>query len=210
MKNGNIPLPGVSVTASNSLTGKKYSTTTDITGSYTLVIPQNGRYVLRTDFAAFAPVTKDALLNATSHAPTVDFAIMLASRAAQQEQQTDLAGAARQFLGSGGAQSLNLLGAASDLIQAGNGNEEAGAALPSAASNSDFSSGESVAVSGQMGTTNPLAGIDFGRMRDSAELNESLNGGPGGPGTEGMRVQIGPGGGGGGGFGGGGGGRRWR
>jgi len=200
----------VSITASNSLTGKRYSTTTDITGSYTLVIPQNGRYVLRSDLAAFAPVTKEAVLNATSHDLAVDFSIMLASRAAQQEQQTNLAGAARQFLGNGGAQSLNLLGAASDLIQAGGGNEEAGAALPSMASSSDFSSGESVAVSGQMGTTNPLAGIDFGRMRDSAELNESLNGGPGGPGTEGIRVQGGGGGGGpgggGGGFGGGGGG----
>ena len=67
VKDGAIPLPGVSVTASNSLTGKKYSTTTDITGSYNLVIPQNGRYVLKTDLAAFAPVTKEALLNATSH-----------------------------------------------------------------------------------------------------------------------------------------------
>jgi uncharacterized membrane protein YgcG len=205
VKNGNIPLPGVSVTASNSLTGKRYSTTTDITGSYTLVIPQNGRYVVRTEFAAFAPVTKDALLNATSHDQTVDFAIMLASRAAQQEQQTNLAGVARQFLGTGGAQSLNLLGAASDLIQAGNGNEEAGAALPSAASSSDLSSGESVAVSGQMGTTNPLAGIDFSQMRDSAELNESLSGGSGGPGGSGGRGGPGGGfGGGGGGFGGGG------
>src|ERR1700728_5100256 len=74
VKDGNVPLPGVSVTASNSLTGKKYSTTTDITGAYTLVIPQNGRYVLKTELSAFAPVTKDAVLNATSHDQTVDFA----------------------------------------------------------------------------------------------------------------------------------------
>ncbi len=211
IKAGNAPLPGVSVTASNSLTGKKYSTTTDVTGSYTLNIPQNGRYVLKTDLAAFAPVTKEALLNATTHDQTVDFALMLASRAAQQEQQTNLAGAARQLMGGGGAQSLNLLGAASDLIQAGGGNEEAGASLPSLASNSDFSSSESVAVTGQTGTTNPLAGIDFGRMQDSAELNQSLSGGgPGGPGGPGggptVMINGGPGGGGGGGgFGGGGG-----
>ena len=185
IKDGNIPLPGVSVTASNSLTGKKYSTTTDVTGNYTLVIPQNGRYVLRTELAAFAPVTKEALLNATSNDQTVDFAIMLASRAVQQEQTTDLAGVARQFLGNSGAQSLNLLGAASGLIQAGGGNGEAGAALPSLASNSDFASGDSVAVSGQMGTTNPFAGIDFSQMRDSAELNQSLSGGDGGRGGPG-------------------------
>ena len=202
VKDGNIPLPGVSVTASNSLTGKKYSTTTDITGSYTLVIPQNGRFVLKTELSAFAPVTKEALLNATAHDQAVDFTVMLASRAAEQEQQTNLAGAARQLVG-GGAQSLNLLGAASDLIQAGAGGEEAGAALPSLASNSDFSSSDSVAVTGQTGTTNPFAGVDFGRMQDSAELNQSLNGGQGGQGGPG-----GPGGGGagGGGFGGGGGG----
>jgi hypothetical protein len=204
VKDGAVPLPGVSVTASNSLTGKKYSTTTDITGTYTLAIPQNGRYVLRTEFAAFAPVTKDVLLNASSHEQNVDFAILLASRAAQQEQATDVAGMARQFLGNGGAQSLNLQGAAADLIQAGGGNLEAGAALPSAASNSDFSSGESVAVSGQMGTTNPFAGMDFSQMRDSAELNESLSGnGPGGRGGPGGAA-FGGGGFGGGGFGGGG------
>jgi len=210
VKDGNIPLPGVSVTASNSLTGKKYSTTTDITGSYTLVIPQNGRYVLKTELSAFAPVTKEALLNATTHDLTVDFPIMLASRAEQQEQQTNLAGAARQLLGNGGAQSLNLLGAASDLIQAGGGSEDAGAALPSLAGSSDFSSGESVAVTGQMGTTNPLAGVDFSQMRDNAELNQSLNGGgqggQGGPGGGGPGGGPGGGGAGGGGFGGGGGG----
>jgi uncharacterized membrane protein YgcG len=206
IKSGNVPLPGVSVTASNSLTGKKYSTTTDITGAYTLVIPQNGRYVLKTELAAFAPVTKDALLNATTHDQAVDFAILLASRAEQQDQQTNLANAARQLLGNGGSQNLNLLGAASDLIQAGAGGGDAGAALPSLASNSDFSSSDSVAVTGQNGTTNPLAGIDFGQMRDNAELNQSLNGG--GPGGQGPGGQGGPGGeggsGGGGGFGGGG------
>jgi hypothetical protein len=76
--------------------------------------------------------------------------------------------------------------------------------LPSAASNSDFSSGDSVAVTGQMGTTNPLAGIDFSQMRDNAELNQSLNGGPGGQGPGSRRSRGEGGSGGGGGFGGGG------
>ncbi|HEX4067837.1 MAG TPA: TonB-dependent receptor [Acidobacteriaceae bacterium] len=205
VKDGNIPLPGVTVTASNSLTGKKYSTTTDITGSYTLVIPQNGRYVVRTDFPAFATVTKEALLNAATHDLPVDFSILLASRAQQQEQQQSIASAARQYLGAGGAQNLNLLGAASDLIQAGGAGADSGASLPSLAGNSDFNSGESVAITGQTGSTNPLAGIDLGQLRENAELNQSLNGG--GPGGQG-----GPGGGGfgggGGGFGGGGGGFR--
>jgi hypothetical protein len=198
VKDGNIPLPGVSVTASNSLTGKKYSTTTDVTGSYTMVIPQDGRYVLKTELSAFAPVTKEALLNPSSHDQTIDFSIMLASRAQQQEE--------REMAQSGGAgaQSLSLLGSAADLIQAGGGNGEAGAQLPSLAENSDFSSGESVAVNGQTGTTNPFAGIDINQLRENAELNRSLDGGENGQGG-------GPGGGGfggGGGFRGGGGGGR--
>ena len=39
VKSGNIPLPGVTVTAQNSLTGKRYSTTTDITGAWQMNIP---------------------------------------------------------------------------------------------------------------------------------------------------------------------------
>src|SRR5512141_3203615 len=48
VKSGNVPLPGVTVTAQNTLTGKKFSTTTDITGAWSLTLTQNGRYVIRT------------------------------------------------------------------------------------------------------------------------------------------------------------------
>src|SRR5580704_2159323 len=77
VKSGNIPLPGVTVTAQNTLTGKRYSTTTDVTGAWALNIPQNGRYVVRTQFAAFAQGSQEALLNATSHDQAVSFNLML-------------------------------------------------------------------------------------------------------------------------------------
>src|ERR1700676_2976615 len=48
VKSGNVPLPGVTVTAQNTLTGKRFSTTTDVTGAWSMTIPQNGRYVIRT------------------------------------------------------------------------------------------------------------------------------------------------------------------
>ncbi|MFY9936512.1 MAG: carboxypeptidase regulatory-like domain-containing protein, partial [Silvibacterium sp.] len=64
VKSGTIPLPGVSITATNTLTGKKYSSASDARGNYSMTIPQNGRYVLRTELAAFAPTTQEALLNA--------------------------------------------------------------------------------------------------------------------------------------------------
>ena len=87
VKSGNTPLPGVTVTAQNTLTGKRYSTTTDITGAWSMRIPENGRYVIRTQFAAFATGTGETLLNAASHDQTVNFELILASRAAEQQQQ---------------------------------------------------------------------------------------------------------------------------
>ena len=59
VKAGTVPLPGVGVTATNTLTGKKYATTTDVDGSFAMAIPRNGRYVVKAELAAFAPETKE-------------------------------------------------------------------------------------------------------------------------------------------------------
>ncbi|WP_446741670.1 carboxypeptidase regulatory-like domain-containing protein [Silvibacterium acidisoli] len=205
VKSGSTPLPGVSVTATNTLTGKKYFAATDASGSYSMTIPQNGRYVVRTELAAFAESTQEALLNAASHDQKADFALILASRAAQQEQQASQTATnqTRQYTGRG-SQSLSLSGVASDLIAAATNTASGSEALPSAASNPD-SSTDSVAVAGQNGSTNPFAGMNLGDRPLSAN-DEGGPGGPGGPGGGGPGGG-GPGGGGpgGGGFGGGGG-----
>ena len=60
VKAGNVPLPGVSIVATNTLTGQRYATVTDINGNYSMTIPANGRYVIKTELAAFAPETKVA------------------------------------------------------------------------------------------------------------------------------------------------------
>ena len=224
VKSGNIPLPGVTVTAQNTLTGKRYSTTTDITGAWSLTIPQNGRYVVRTQFAAFAQGAQESVLNATNRDQTLNFGLILASRAAQQEQQEQGQSAqvtrAIQQLAGNGAQSLSLMNAltADTESQAGTGSAS-GAALPSAAGNSDFSD-QSVAITGQAGAVSPLAGVDMDRLRDALETYRAQNGGQignfgggnvglfggGGPGGFGGTGGFGgPGGFGGGGFGGGGG-----
>ena len=196
---GNIPLPGVSVTATNTLTGKKFATTTDISGAYVLAIPQNGRYVVRSEMAAFAAETHEALLNAASHIQQADFSLTLASRAAQQDAREQ---ASTRQIGGSGAQSLALLGAATGLIEAGGSAGDSGAQLPSISGNSDFSS-ESVAVSGQNGTTNPFAGMGD-QIRQGFENEQQLQGLSQVPGQRsGSDGFFG-----GGGFGGGGGGRR--
>jgi hypothetical protein len=173
VKCGAIPLPGVTITAQNTLTGKRYSTTTEISGAWSLAIPQNGRYVLRTQFAGFAPGAQEALLNATSRDQTINFDLMLASRAAALQQtestsQQSSATAIRQLMATG-AQNLSLTSTLSSETENQAGpSSAAGAALPSIAGNSDFSS-DSVAISGQSGAVSPLAGLDMDRVRDAIE-----------------------------------------
>ena len=201
VKCGNTPLPGVTVTAQNTLTGKRYSTTTDITGAWWLTIPSSGRYVIRTQFAAFAPGSQEALLNASNRQQTVTFDLMLASRAAllaKQEEQgppsEQSIQAIRQLTGNG-AQSLNLLSSLmGDTENQNNASAMSGTPLPPIAGNSGFGE-DSVAISGQTGQVSPLAGLDMDRIRDAIETMRLQNGGQGGSeGRQGVLVLGGPGG----------------
>ena len=88
VKSGTVPLPGVGVTATNTLTGKKYATTTDVTGAFAMAVPRNGRYVVKAELAAFASVTQEALINAQGQnggkaEQVVDLGMQLASRVEQ-------------------------------------------------------------------------------------------------------------------------------
>ncbi len=175
VKSGSVPLPGVTVTAQNTLTGRRFRTTSDVTGAWGMNLPQNGRYVVRTQFAGFAPGDEEAVLNAASHDQTVNFELMLASRAAQQAQREEQGAQGSQAeqairqLAANGAQSLSLMSAlADDTATQAAVSGEAGAALPSIAGNSDFA-GDSVAISGQAGAVSPLAGLDMDRIRDAIE-----------------------------------------
>ena len=215
VKAGAVPLPGVSVTATNTLTGKKYATTTDVNGNYAMTIPETGRYVVRAELAAFASVTNEVRLTADARDQTSAFSLQLASRAAQAEAATErAAGGSTAAAITRGLQSLSMSGAG-DAADASAGGATAGASLPSLAGLGD-SGGDSVAVSGQSGSTNALGGMSEDQIRQRIEdeiararqsggaaadqmnavvgMLGTIMGGPGG---------FGPGGGGTGGFGGG-------
>ena len=179
VKSGNVPLPGVTVTAQNTLTGKRYTTVTDITGAWSMTIPQNGRYVIRTQFAGFAQGAGEALLNAQNHDQAVNLDLLLASRAAAQEAAEGQATRDVARMGGNGPQALALVSALSGDTQAGNAGAASGAALPSIAGNADFAA-ESVNVNGQAGQVSPLAGVDMDRLRDTIETMRAQNGGEGG------------------------------
>jgi hypothetical protein len=170
VKSGAIPLPGVAVTATNTLTGKKYATTTDITGAFSMAIPKNGRYVVRAELAAFASMTQEVLLKAAGlnggkPAQVADFGLQLASRAAEAEtQQAGLSNAARGAIARG-LQSLNVQRGGLDTLDASTGGGNAGASLPSFAGG-DSAASDSVTVSGAAGQTNGLADISEDEIRD--------------------------------------------
>jgi len=200
VKSGNIPLPGVTITAQNTLTGKRYSTTTDITGAWQMNIPQNGRYVVRTQFAAFAQGDQEAVLNATNHDQLVNFQLILASREAAQERQAAQAdsrqgaqGQELRQLAGNEPETVGLMNALSADTDTGAGTAGAsGAALPSIAQSSDFSD-ESVAITGQAGQVSALAGLDMDRVRDAAQMIQMQGGlnGQGQPGQQGAQAAEG-------------------
>ncbi|HEX4646409.1 MAG TPA: carboxypeptidase-like regulatory domain-containing protein, partial [Verrucomicrobiae bacterium] len=64
-RSGKTPLPGATVTVSNTLTGKKYSVVTDAEGKFTFVGIVRGRYVLRIEFMGFSLFTQEVVLNPT-------------------------------------------------------------------------------------------------------------------------------------------------
>jgi hypothetical protein len=166
VKAGTIPLPGVAVTATNTLTGKKYTTTTDINGAFSMAIPKNGRYVVKAELAAFASVTQEALINASGQnggrpEQVANFGMQLASRAAEAEaQQTTAASSAIRR----GLQSLSIQQGGADATDASLGGGNTGVQQPTAVGG-DAAASDSVAVSGAMGQTNGLAGVSEDDIR---------------------------------------------
>ncbi len=181
VKAGAVPLPGVAVTATNTLTGKKYATTTDVTGAYEMAIPRNGRYVVKAELAAFAIDTKEVLVNAASEngglpMQVAEFGLQLASRVAAAATQTaaaqSSAGQARGASALGrGVQSLIVAEGDTATVDASAGTQNSGAALPTLASlgGSDGAATDSVAVSGVQGTTTGLASFSEDEIRTRVE-----------------------------------------
>src|SRR4029077_3684944 len=90
-RSGKTPLPGVTVTAANTLTGKKYSAATNSEGKFTFSGVTRGRYVVRVEFMGFAAFTQDVVLNPENPSAKVDAELTLASR--QQEQSNNISAA---------------------------------------------------------------------------------------------------------------------
>ncbi len=199
---GGVPLPGVAVTATNTLTGKKYATTTDIDGAFEMAVPKNGRYVVKTELTGFASVTQEVVVNASSEngglpIQTAAFKMDLASRVtAEPAATTTVAGATGGGTpwpdrgSAGGAAAGGRTTGASTVARSGRGTQtlavqsnddsdtsdatanegNAGTQLPSLATDdTSTASQDSIAVSGQQGQINGLAGFSEDDLRNRVQ-----------------------------------------
>jgi hypothetical protein len=198
-----------------------------VDGNYSMTIPKTGRYVVRAELAAFAPVTHEVRLTAEAANGTAEFALELASRAAAtQAAVTASAGgggvgasgyrgrtAARQ---GNGTQALGVETTETGLEDA----TTAGTAASAEATTpllGGLGEGDSVAVQGQQGVTNAIGGMNEDQLRQTIQDRMQQVGAQGGATSDQINAVVsllgpmmgfgGPGGGGPGGGGPGGGGR---
>ena len=161
-RSGKTPLPGVSVTAANTLTGKKYTAATSSEGKFGLSGMTRGRYVVRVEFIGFAAFTQEVVLNPENPSAKVDAELILASR--QQEQSNSnsaaMAAAGRGFQSVAMDSALSALaGGSSSVGGAGGGGPGNGdlSSLPMSGAGAEGPT-ESVSISGAQGRTQDFGG----------------------------------------------------
>ena len=197
VRNGKTLLPGVAVSASNTLTGKKYLTVTATNGAFAFVNLPRGRYVVRVEFMGFATLTQEIVLNPDHPAGKVDAELILASRQKEQQEEVATQSARRGFQSLAASGALTGLGgeAANSGLSGngGNGSSSDAMGMPLNGAGSD-SPTESVSISGAQGRTQDFGNgsqqdledrIEEFRERAQASGNVLQGGGPGGPGGPG-------------------------
>ena len=187
---GKVPLPGVTVSAANSITGRRYITSTDVNGNFSLPLPAFGRYVVRADFAGFAAATKEIIVNAATPLQVVPLEMTLQSRV-----QDESGNGAARAVASGNARGMQSLSVtSSETGDEGATNPAAGSNPPITGApsimNSDTAS-ESVNVAGNMGEVD--RGFDANELRERIEDARARGESP--DGSNNVRIGGGPGGG---------------
>jgi len=188
VKSGNMPIPGATVSAVNTVTKQQVNTSTDVDGSYKLQISPEGQYTVQVQMAAFAASKQEVVLDAAHGEVQANFELILQSRAREAHNEQKQASTGRR-----GFQNLSV-------SQTGGGQDNGGmsdvvpSGMPVPGIAPDVAT-ESVAVSGN--TSNSFNAMSADEMQQRFNDARQQGGGFGGGGFGGP---------GGGGFGGGGGG----
>jgi trimeric autotransporter adhesin len=187
---GKTPLPGVTLTASNTLTGKKYTAATVSDGTFVLTGLPRGRYVLRAEFMGFAALTQEVVLNPENPSGKADLELILASRQVENNQRSAAAATAVRGFQSLSMDASDVALAAGNSGVAASGGQSPGASdlagLPLNGAGADAPT-ESVSISGVQGRTQDFGAGNEGdlqdRIQEFRERAQQLGfGGPGGGG----------------------------
>ena len=126
VKSGNMPIPGATVSAVNTVSKAQINTWTDVDGTYRLGIPADGRYTVQVQMSAFATTSQEVVLDSAHQSVQTNFELVLLSRAGaphNEQQRANAGGAGR------GSQNLSVFqnatgqdaagGSMSDVVPAG-------------------------------------------------------------------------------------------
>ena len=170
-------MPGVTVTAANTLTGKKYAVVTNAEGKFLLTGMARGRYVVRLEFMGFALFTQEIALNPENQAGKIEAELVLASR--QQQPSND---SNRGLAAGRGFQNLALDSTLSSLaggnspgpgVGPGMGNTDL-ASLPLSGAGAEGPT-ESISISGAQGRTQDFGSGSEEEIQDRIqELRERM------------------------------------
>jgi hypothetical protein len=206
VKSGNAAIPGATVTATNSSTGEKSVTSTDLDGTYTLPVNAAGKYQVRVEMPAFAASTREVVLDNSTARADIELALLSRTQQAARTGQGPTAAAAAARANRG-FQSLSVMQGMADAAASGPTDQIVPSGMPIPGLAAD-SATESVSISGNASGVG-MFGMSTDeldqRMREGREQQGGFGGAQGGGGAGGPGGPGGPGGGPGGGFAGGGG-----
>ncbi|HYK40284.1 MAG TPA: TonB-dependent receptor, partial [Candidatus Eremiobacteraceae bacterium] len=193
VRSGKTPLPGATVTAANTLTGKKFAVASGHDGKFSFSGIPRGRYVVRIEFMGFGAFTQEVVLNPENVTARIEAELLLASRQ-QQETQTNQAAAARRgfqsIAGDPALAALNGTDTSAATTGTGNSNQNGSdlSSLPFGGGGAD-SPTESVSISGAQGRSQEFGNGSEeeiqGRIeefRERMQTNGGMGGFGGGPG----------------------------
>jgi hypothetical protein len=90
VKIGTIPLSGVRLSATNTVSGKKVITISDGSGTYSLTTPGEGRYPVRAEYQALTAPSREVVLSGTGSDQEVDFSFAAESNSQLQGSTANL------------------------------------------------------------------------------------------------------------------------
>ena len=157
VKDRTLPLQSVRVTASNALTGKQLTTTTDANGAYSLAVPRSGRYLIRAELFGYEPSTTEVVVSVGQK--EVDFSLQNGANSLSSLWEAAL-------LPPVSISSVSLQPAVSTI------GASSGAQIPSFPGDPNFS-GDSFGINGQPSVVNPFFQMDD-LMRQSFEDGHQL------------------------------------